>query len=102
MDNEARLQRALAADAAPARDPAFTMAVMRAAEAERYRWETVLSMARGAGLAAAAAGLAAPLVGWANVNAEPLRPGMPGAAALIVLVGMVRLLSARITAVLRN
>jgi len=37
MDTEARLRAALGASAAPARDPGFALAVIRAAEAGRYR-----------------------------------------------------------------
>jgi anti-sigma factor RsiW len=102
MDNEARLQRALAAGAAPPRDPAFTMAVLRAAEAERYRLETARSVLRGAGLAAALASLAVPFLGWASANADALQTGALGAAGLFVAVVGVRVASSRITTVLRN
>lgn len=102
MDNEARLTAALAAGGAPRRDPAFTMAVIRAAEAERYRTATIRAMLKGAGLAAAAASLAVPLLGWAASNGEALREGILGAAGLLLLVAAARLLSARATAILRH
>ncbi|MGH6950349.1 MAG: hypothetical protein ACREH4_05730 [Vitreimonas sp.] len=102
MDNEARLMAALAAGGAPRRDPAFTMAVMRAAEAKRYRAATIRSMLKVAGLAAAAASLALPFAGWAGANLDALREGILGAAGLLVLVGATRLLSARATAILRH
>ena len=102
MDNEARLMAALAADGAPRRDPGFTMAVMRAAEAERYRSATVRAMLTGAGLAAAAASLAVPFVNWAGSNGDALSEGMMGAASLLLLVAAARFLSARATAILRH
>lgn len=102
MDNEARLMAALAAGAAPRRDPAFTMAVMRAAEAERYRTATARSMLKAAGLAAAAASLALPLLDWAGANAGALQEGVLGVASLLVLVAAARLLSARATTILRH
>jgi hypothetical protein len=102
MDNEARLKAALAAGGAPSRDPAFTVAVMRAAETERYRAATIRAMLKGAGLAAAAASLAEPFLGWAGANAEALQEGVLAAAGLLVLVAAARLLSARATAILRH
>ena len=102
MDNEARLKAALAAGGAPSRDPAFTVAVMRAAETERYRAATIRSMLKGAGFAAAAASLAVPFLGWAGANAEALQEGVLAAAGLLVLVAVARLLSARATAILRH
>src|SRR5262245_34695988 len=102
MDNEARLMAALAAGGAPGRDPAFTMSVVRAAEAERYRLETIRSMLKGAGLGAAAASLIVPLLGWAGTGAPGLENGILGAASLLVLVAGARLLSSRATAILRQ
>jgi hypothetical protein len=102
MDNEARLRAALAAGAAPARDPAFTMAVMRAAEAERYRRETIHSMLKWAGMAAAAASLIVPFLGWAGAHAEALENGVLGAGSLLALVAAARFMSARATAMLRH
>jgi hypothetical protein len=102
MDNEARLARALAASGAPSRDPAFTLSVMRAAERERYGLALAQAILRTAGLAAAAAGLGVWFIGWAASNAEAFQTGLLGAASLTLLVAGARLLSARVTAVLRT
>jgi hypothetical protein len=98
MDNEARLLRALNAGAAPARDPAFTLAVMRRAEEARFRAETVRSVLRGAGLAAAAAALAVPLMDWAAANGAALKTGGLAAAALLTLVWAARIMTQRLAA----
>jgi len=102
MDNETRLLAALASSGAPRRDPAFTMAVIRAAEAARYRTETIRSMLKAAGIAAAGASLILPVLGWAAANSAGLQNGVLGAASLFVLVAGARLLSARATAILRH
>jgi hypothetical protein len=102
MDKEARLLRALASSAAPKRDPAFTMTVMRAAEAYRFRREATRSVLKAGGLAAAAASLAVPFLAWAGAHGEALQSGILGAAALLLLVGAGRLLSARATAMLHR
>ena len=102
MDNETRLTRALGAAVAPRRDPEFTMSVMRAAEVYRFRGATLLSVLRAGGLAAAAASLAVPFLAWAGAHADALQSGILGAAALIVLVGTGRFMSARATAMLRR
>jgi len=102
MDNETRLLRALGAAVAPKRDPAFTMSVMRAAEAHRFRRETAHSMLRAGGFAAAAASLAVPFLGWAGAHGEALQTGALGAGALFVLVATARFMSARATAMLRR
>lgn len=63
-----RLMRAMAA-ATPPRDPAFTLAVLRATEDARYRTDRLRRMLTGAGLAAAGGLL---LVMVANaINADP-------------------------------
>lgn len=98
MDSEARLMRALGGSAAPARDPAFTLAVIRAAEAERYRAAAARSMLRGAALAAAAAALALPFLSWAAANSDALQSGILSAGALLTLVGGARLMTQRATA----
>ncbi|MGE0739750.1 MAG: hypothetical protein AB7O98_00285 [Hyphomonadaceae bacterium] len=100
MDSEARLMRALQATAAPRRDPAFTLSVIEAAEAERFRREAVLSVLRGAGIAAAAASLLPPVLGWAGQN-----PGAVGSIALpiagvLTLVWLARLMARRADTVL--
>lgn len=70
MTAEERLNRALAAPAAPGKDLHFTLQVMRAAEAARYRADTARRLVMGATLAAlAVAGLLA-AAGWASENAD--------------------------------
>ncbi len=100
MDSEARLMRALAADRPPAHDPLFALDVMRAAEDARFKAETAKRLLRGAGLTAATAALAVPLLGWAAQHADALQNGMLGSAALVVLVAGSRLAAQRVTAVL--
>lgn len=96
MDSEARLMRALGASAAPTRDPAFTLAVMRESEARRYRRESVLSLLRTAGMAGAAGALLVPLLGWLPSNAEAVQQGAVTAGALVTLVLVARLMSQRV------
>jgi hypothetical protein len=98
MDSEARLMRALAADRPPAVDPGFALGVMRAAEAERFRREALALGLRAAGLGAAAAALAVPLLGWAAAHAEALQSGLVGAAGLVTLVWIAHLARQRVTA----
>lgn len=100
MDKEARLMQALGGPAAPARDPAFTLAVLRAAEARRFRTEVLRSALAAAGMAAAAAALAAPLLGWAAANWQGLQSGVALALALAAGVGAARLAGRRASAVL--
>jgi len=102
MDNEARLLAAMAASAAPGRDPGFTLAVLHAAERYRYRQQALRSVLRMAGLAAAAAGLALPLLGWIASHPAGVLNGLVGSASLMVIVGGARLMSARVTAVLHR
>jgi len=98
MDSEARLTRALAADAAPARDPAFMIAVMQGAERARFRADLAGTVLRGAGVAAAIAALAVPLGSWAAANAEALQTGLGGAVGLIALVAATRIMTQRAAA----
>lgn len=101
MVNEERLMRALSAPVAPTRDPAFTLAVISAAEAERYRVQTMRNVLRGAALAAAAVSLAAPMASLSAGQAQALLTGIATAAGLVLMVGAARFMSARITAILR-
>jgi len=101
MDSDDRLQRALGASAAPARDPAFTLAVIYAGEARRFHWEAARSVLKGAGVAGAAAALAVPFLGWAGANSDGFQSGILGAAGLVLLVGIGRMMSARAASVLR-
>lgn len=102
MDSEARLQRALGASAAPARDTGFTMAVMRAAENRRFRLAAFLGLLRGAGLAAVGAALVVPFLGWAPVSMGPLQSGVFAAGALLSLLLTARLTSQRVAGALRK
>lgn len=98
MDNEARLMRALGAAAAPARDPAFTLAVIRAAESGRFRAAAAYSMLRIGALAALGAALALPVLAWATANSEAFQSGILAAAGILTLVGATRLMTQRAAA----
>ena len=88
MSDEARLMRALAADTPEARDQAFILAVLERAEAERFRLHRTSALLRGAGYAAAFAGLLWP--GMTLVPAEALVEGLVGSACLAAFVLFVR------------
>ncbi|MGQ0531677.1 MAG: hypothetical protein ACT4OF_03175 [Caulobacteraceae bacterium] len=96
MDAEARLARAFGESAAPARDPAFTLAVIQAAERERFRAEFARSMLRSAGMAAAGASLVIMLAGWAALNWEGVQGGILGVGGIFALVAMSRLMTQRL------
>ncbi|MGD9965738.1 MAG: hypothetical protein AB7T59_04410 [Hyphomonadaceae bacterium] len=98
MDAEARLAAALASSAVPARDPAFTLSIIQAAEAERFRSRAALSMLRGAGLAAVVALLAIVLAGWTSLNWAGVENGILGVAGIFALVAMARLMTQRLAA----
>lgn len=98
MDAEARLARALAAPVAPARDTAFTLAVMRAAEQARFRAEAAQAMLRWAGFAVATVALAIPALGWAGANPEAMQNGALTAGAVFTLVWASRALGRRTAA----
>ena len=95
MDAETRLSRALAAPVAPARDSAFTFAVMRAAEQARFRSEALHSMLRWGGFAAAKTALAVPALAWAGANPAALQNGALTTAAVFTLVWAARALGRR-------
>ncbi|MBL8548197.1 MAG: hypothetical protein JNL81_17175 [Hyphomonadaceae bacterium] len=99
MDAEARLMAALGASAAPARDPAFTLAVIRAAEADRFKVEAVRSMLFWGAVAAAASLLALPLAGWGALNWDGVQGGLLGAGGIFALVATSRLMTQRLAAV---
>jgi hypothetical protein len=96
MDAEARLTVALGNSAAPKRDSAFTLAVIRAAEAERFKAAAVVSILRGGVMAAAGASFALLLAGWASANLEGVQSGILGAGAIFALVAMARLMTQRL------
>lgn len=98
MDSEARLMRALRAEAAPVRDPAFTLAVIRDAEQRRFKDATALALLRTAGMAAAAGALVLPLLAWVPGNLAALEQGVVMAGAMLTLVGVARLMAQRVTA----
>lgn len=102
MDTEARLRAALGGSAAPARDAGFALAVIRAAEAERYRAASAQSVLRAGGIAAAAAALVALGLDWAAGNPGAFQNGILSAAGLISLVGLARLMSARANVLLKR
>jgi hypothetical protein len=97
MDDQDRLARALAAARPPAHDPLFALAVMRAAEQSRLKAELAKRLLRAAGLAAAAAALAVPLVGWVAANAEAVQSGILAAGGLSAMILMARHLAQRVT-----
>jgi hypothetical protein len=98
MDAEARLAAVLGRSAAPARDPGFTLAVIRAAEAERFRSEAALSVLRWGGMAAVGASLMVLLAGWGAANWDGVQTGILGAGGIFALVAMARLMTQRLAA----
>ncbi len=96
MNAEARLAAALGQSAAPVRDPSFTLAVIRAAESERFRADAALSMLRWGGLAAAAACLGLVLAGWAGVHWDEVQNGILAAGGIFALVATARLMTQRL------
>lgn len=91
MSDNARLERALAATAAPERDATFVIAVLKRAEAERYRRERTRKVLLGAGSTAALAGSAA-LVGAWLID----QPGMAFSGAILSLALVMLGLRARL------
>jgi hypothetical protein len=98
MDAEARLAAALAGSATPSRDPDFTLAVIRAAEADRFKVEALRSMLSSGALAAAGAVLALSLAGWGALNWDGVQTGILGAAGIFALVATARLMTQRLAA----
>ena len=96
MDAEARLAAALGDAAAPARDPGFTLAVIRAAEADRFKAEAVRSMLSWGAVAAAGACLALMLAGWTSLHWEGVQSGILGAGGIFALVATARLMTQRL------
>lgn len=96
MDAEARLVAALGGSAAPARDPGFTLAVIRAAEADRFKAEAARSVLSAGAVAAAAACLALVLASWTSVNWQGVQVGVLGAGGIFALVAMARLMTQRL------
>ncbi len=94
--SEDRLARALAADRPPGRDNAFTLEVLARAEAERWRRESRLAMARGAWTAGAAAAAAVGLGGWVSAYPDAAFTGVLAAAGLLTLLAGARLFRGRL------
>ena len=84
MRDSERLTHALAAATPRPRDHAFVLAVLERAEAERYRRHAARALMRGAGYAAAIAGLMAPLL--ALTPADVLAEGFAGSVLLAAFV----------------
>ncbi len=101
MDHEARLMRALGAKVAPARDTAFTLAVMREAERRRFQRASALSVLRMAGLAAAAGALVVPFLGALPENLGALQNGVVAAGSMLALVSFARIMSQRLAVAAR-
>ncbi|MCX7358203.1 MAG: hypothetical protein NT015_08690 [Alphaproteobacteria bacterium] len=96
MESEARLAAALGASAAPARDPGFTLAVIRGAEQARFKAAAAASMLRWGGLAAVVACLVLILAGWTSVNWAGVEGGIMGVGAIFALVAMGRRMTQRL------
>jgi hypothetical protein len=96
MNAEARLAAALGAAAAPARDPGFTLAVIRAAEADRFKAEAARSILSWGAVAAAAACLALMLAGWTALHWDGVQSGILGAGGIFALVATARLMTQRL------
>ena len=96
MDAEARLAAALGGSAAPVRDPQFALAVIRAAEVDRFKAAMLRSMLSWGALAAAGALLALLLAGWVSVNLGGVQNGILGAGGIFALVATARLMTQRL------
>jgi len=88
MDSQSRLERALGASAGPLRDPAFTLAVLKAAEVERFRAEAAFSMLRAGGLAALGGAGLLLVADWASADWDAVQSGLLLAAGSLALVGL--------------
>ncbi|MEZ5961555.1 MAG: hypothetical protein R3C30_14195 [Hyphomonadaceae bacterium] len=96
MDAEARLAAALGTASAPPRDPSFTLAVIRAAEADRFKAEAFRATLTSGAVAAAGACLALMLAGWTSVNWQGVQGGILGAGGIFALVAAARLMTQRL------
>lgn len=99
MNAETRLAAALGTSAAPTRDPAFTLAVIRAAEANRFKAEAASAMLRWGALAGATACLLLALAGWTAANWAGVQAGLLNAGAIFALVAAARLMTKRLASV---
>lgn len=99
MESEARLMAALGASAAPARDPQFTLAVIKAAEADRFKVAALRSMLSWGSAAGAGALLMLSFAGWTALNWEGVQAGILGAGGIFALVATARLMTQRLAAV---
>jgi len=91
-----RLARALAADSAPPRDAAYTLAVLERAEAARWRAARRAALIRGAaGAVLAAAGIFG-LSAWASANLEDATTMVLASVAVFVVAGGAKRLRGRL------
>ena len=90
MSAEDRLNRALAAPAAPAKDMHFTLQVMRAAEAARFRADAARRLVGGAGVAVLAFAALLPLGGWAAENIDAALDVALSAGAVLAGLSLLR------------
>lgn len=97
MNAEDRLARALQAPVAPERDYAFTLAVMEAAELQRYRHASAMALVRTAGIATTVCALAIPALAWGAGDVAGLQDGAVLAGAMLALVSFARIMSQRLT-----
>lgn len=91
-----RLARVFAADRPPGRDNAFTLEVLARAEAERWRRDLRLAIARGAWMAGAAAAAAVGLGGWVSAYPDTAVTGILAAAGLLTPLAGARLFRGRL------
>jgi hypothetical protein len=90
MTPQERLDRALSARAAPAKDMHFTLEVMRHAEAERFRAEATRRLAVGGGLAALVASAIVPAAGWVAENGDTVLDAGLAVGGVVALMTMFR------------
>jgi hypothetical protein len=88
--SEDRLQRAMRASGAPARDPAFALLVLERTEKERFRRAGVHAALRGGGIAAASAAGLFLLGVWASAHAASVADGAVWAAGLLATAWLAR------------
>lgn len=88
MDSQSRLECALGASVSPPRDPAFTLAVLKAVEAERFRAEAAFSLLRAGGLAALGGAGLLLAADWAGADWDAVQNGLLLVAGSFALVGL--------------
>lgn len=86
--NDERLDRALAAPVAPAKDLHFTLMVMQRAEAERFRTDALRRGLVGAGAAGLAGAIIFGLSGWIIENTATFEDLALAGGALLAVVSL--------------